>query len=408
MSDTVLKAEDISKLYKIGVKRKQSLREIFSGLSSGLWGNNLPEENIKDFWALKDISFEIKQGDAVGIIGKNGAGKSTLLKILSRITKPSSGKIEINGRVAALLEVGTGFHPELSGRENIYLNGAILGMTRKEIKSKFDEIVYFSGVEKFLETPVKRFSSGMYVRLAFSIAAHLEPDILIIDEVLAVGDAEFQKKCLGKMKDVNSKEGRTVLFVSHDVQAISTLTKKCIYLKSGKIDFYGETNLAINNYHISNLKKDEIYINSTSNKKPQITSVELLTSLNNNIHLNGEMLTVKIKVNFPYKVKSPWLAIHFKDYKERNYVHVWTNIDSLINNDIIGPVELVCHIPKLRLYMGKYSCELFLSEPPGGELFEHLENICPFEIVMYNKNRDFPWNPNACSYIEENHWEVTK
>jgi lipopolysaccharide transport system ATP-binding protein len=201
----------------------------------------------EEFWALKDVSFEIEQGDRVGIIGRNGAGKSTLLKVLSRITEPSRGRIAINGRVASLLEVGTGFHPELTGRENIYLNGAILGMSRVEIKRKFDEIVAFAEVERFLDTPVKRYSSGMYVRLAFAVAAHLEPEILIVDEVLAVGDVHFQKKCLGKMEDVG-KEGRTVLFVSHQMSAIEKLCSRAVVLSAGGVKFDGDTKSAINFY----------------------------------------------------------------------------------------------------------------------------------------------------------------
>jgi lipopolysaccharide transport system ATP-binding protein len=202
----------------------------------------------EEFWALKDVSFEIRRGERVGIIGRNGAGKSTLLKILSRITEPTTGRVEIRGRVASLLEVGTGFHPELTGRENIYLNGAILGMTRREIRSKFDEIVAFAEVEKFLDTPVKRYSSGMYVRLAFAVAAHLEPEILVVDEVLAVGDASFQKKCLGKMEDVAEREDRTVLFVSHQMAAIQKLCQSCIFLQSGHIFFAGNVVSAINTY----------------------------------------------------------------------------------------------------------------------------------------------------------------
>src|SRR5437763_3256364 len=192
-------------------------------------------DTVEEFWALRDVSFEIKRGEIVGIIGKNGAGKSTLLKILSRITSPTDGRVRLRGRVASLLEVGTGFHPELTGRENSFLNGAILGMRHKEIRSKFDQIVDFAGVDKFLDTPVKRYSSGMYVRLAFAVAAHLEPEILVIDEVLAVGDAEFQAKCLGKINDVTSNEGRTVLFVSHDLTAVVKLTKTCILLKNGMV-----------------------------------------------------------------------------------------------------------------------------------------------------------------------------
>ena len=198
-------------------------------------------EKKEEFWALKDISFEVNKGEVVGIIGANGAGKSTLLKILSQITPPTEGEIILRGRVGSLLEVGTGFHPELSGRENIFLNGAILGMKRREIEEKFDQIVKFAGIEKFLDTPVKYYSSGMYVRLAFSVAAHMEPDILLVDEVLAVGDAEFQKKCLGKMNEITQTEGRTILFVSHNMAAIRSLCKKCILLNKGKIEIMGET-----------------------------------------------------------------------------------------------------------------------------------------------------------------------
>ncbi|MGI8893138.1 MAG: ABC transporter ATP-binding protein, partial [Bacteroidia bacterium] len=222
-------------------------KEIFNKTRSLFNNDHRPEGEAEEFWALKDINLEIKQGDRLGIIGKNGSGKSTLLKILSRITEPTTGWVGIKGRVASLLEVGTGFHPELTGKENIFLNGAILGMTRTEIRSKFDEIVDFSGVEKFLDTPVKRYSSGMRIQLAFSVAAHLEPEILIIDEVLAVGDAVFQKKCLGKMQDV-SGEGRTVLFVSHNITAIQTLCSRSILLESGKIIEAGETSYVTSQY----------------------------------------------------------------------------------------------------------------------------------------------------------------
>ena len=206
------------------------------------------QKGTEDFWALKDINFEIKRGEVVGIIGRNGAGKSTLLKILSRITEPTTGRITLRGRVASLLEVGTGFHPELTGRENIFLNGAILGMTKAEIRTKFDEIVAFAEIEKFLDTPVKRYSSGMYVRLAFAVAAHLEPEILIVDEVLAVGDAQFQNKCLGKMQDVARGAGRTVLFVSHNMAAVTQLTQRCILLTEGQIAFNGSTMEAVERY----------------------------------------------------------------------------------------------------------------------------------------------------------------
>lgn len=256
MSDTVIHVEQLGKRYRIGHQRQENyvaLRDVLAHNAKSItrwFGVSRPvpiEQATKDFWALKDVSFEVKRGDRVGIIGRNGAGKSTLLKILSRITEPTEGRIRLKGRVASLLEVGTGFHPELTGRENIYLNGAILGMSRQEIQRKFDEIVAFAEVETFLDTPVKRYSSGMYVRLAFAVAAHLEPEILIVDEVLAVGDAAFQKKCLGKMEDVG-QSGRTVFFVSHNMSAIQTLCNSCICLQQGKVKHKGAIDDAIQLY----------------------------------------------------------------------------------------------------------------------------------------------------------------
>lgn len=260
---SVISVENLSKKYIIGHQKQERYTALRDVLANGAkrFTNKLihpfaaksNDPTHEEFWALKDINFDIKQGDRVGIIGRNGAGKSTLLKILSRITEPSTGQISIRGRVASLLEVGTGFHPELSGRENIYLNGAILGMSKIEIKKKFDEIVAFAEVEKFLDTPVKRYSSGMYVRLAFAVAAHLEPEILIVDEVLAVGDAQFQKKCLGKMEDVG-KEGRTILFVSHNMSTIRSLCERAILLERGRITCADETNIVLKEYFSSNNK----------------------------------------------------------------------------------------------------------------------------------------------------------
>ena len=245
--DIVIRVEGLGKRYVIGHEadreRHPTLRDVLTRGARNAWRKTadmargraiVAGDTIEEFWALKDVSFEVKHGEVLGIIGRNGAGKSTLLKILSRITEPTRGRVTINGRVASLLEVGTGFHPELTGRENIYLNGAILGMARAEIKRKFDEIVAFAEVEKFLDTPVKRYSSGMYVRLAFAVAAHLEPEILIVDEVLAVGDAEFQRKCLGKMSEISRLEGRTVLFVSHNASAVESLCDGCVLLDGGK------------------------------------------------------------------------------------------------------------------------------------------------------------------------------
>lgn len=257
MSDSIIKVENISKKYIIGHQKTENvgtLRDVISNgaksLSQKLFHphQNTVDKGHEEFWALKDVSFEVKQGERIGVIGRNGAGKSTLLKILSRVTEPTKGRISLNGRVASLLEVGTGFHQELTGRENIFLNGAILGMSKVEITKKFDEIVAFAEVEQFIDTPVKRYSSGMYVRLAFAVAAHLDPEILIVDEVLAVGDASFQKKCLGKMGEVSEKEGRTVLFVSHNLQAIQDLCSSIVVLEKGNVIEHSDTGSGIKTY----------------------------------------------------------------------------------------------------------------------------------------------------------------
>jgi lipopolysaccharide transport system ATP-binding protein len=266
MGNTVIKVENLSKQYRLGLVGASTFKEDTSRwwakmrgkedpfLSLGLENDRTSVSESKFVWSLRDINFEVQQGDVLGIIGRNGAGKSTLLKILSKITSPTTGTVKAKGRIASLLEVGTGFHPELTGRENIFLNGAILGMRKHEIKSKLDEIIAFSGVERYIDTPVKRYSSGMYVRLAFAVAAHLENEILIIDEVLAVGDAEFQKKCLGKMGDVSSNEGRTVLFVSHNMSAVNQLCNNILYLKNGLLFEKGTTNSIVNNYLIGDSK----------------------------------------------------------------------------------------------------------------------------------------------------------
>lgn len=295
--NTAITIKDLGKRYTLGKSKEASLR---STLSSIFKGNIAKGE---DFWALKNINIEIKPGEVIGIIGKNGAGKSTLLKVLSQITKPTTGRIEINGRVASLLEVGTGFHPELTGRENIYLNGTILGMTRKEVKTKFDEIVEFSGVEKFIDTPVKHYSSGMYVRLAFSVAAHLEPEILIIDEVLAVGDAEFQKKCLGKMSDV-AAEGRTVIFVSHDMGAVSSLCSRGIHMENGEVKFSGSIEETLENYfqsgRVKNQQKRKYLENHYSiwDKNVKLHEVSLVNEKNEKIAASFVDEKVGVQIDF--------------------------------------------------------------------------------------------------------------
>src|SRR5437773_2972711 len=295
MSDIVIKAEDLGKSYLISHQtngKHDTLRDLIvdktKGLLSKIHGLEChTNQNIEEVQAVKDVSFEVKKGERIAIIGRNGAGKSTLLKILSRITEPTTGRVSIQGRVASLLEVGTGFHSELSGRENIYLNGAILGMNRREIKAKFDEIVAFAEVEKFLDTPVKRFSSGMYVRLAFAVAAHLEPEILIVDEVLAVGDSEFQKKCLGKMREV-ATEGRTVLFVSHNMAAVQQLCKRGLMFHQGQLIFCGTIADAVRNYigHVKTLTCTEVgkRKDRTGSQWLKFTKVVIYDSIGNEIN----------------------------------------------------------------------------------------------------------------------------
>lgn len=284
MDSMAIRIENLGKKYTIAHEERQryvALRDVIADRSrrigrtilSPLRRGFLPasSQSREDFWALRDVSFEIKQGDRVGIIGRNGAGKSTLLKLLARITEPTTGRITLRGRVASLLEVGTGFHPELTGRENIFLNGAILGMSKQEIKSKFDEIVDFAEIEKFLDTPVKRYSSGMYVRLAFAVAAHLEPEILLVDEVLAVGDAQFQKKCLGKMEDVSAREGRTVLVVSHQMPMIQQLCVNTILFESGRLKMIGSTSKAISEYLSTGLSETDL-VSSTFEANTEVAN----------------------------------------------------------------------------------------------------------------------------------------
>jgi lipopolysaccharide transport system ATP-binding protein len=300
MSKTVIRVENLGKLYKLGEVGTGTISHDLNRWWAKMRGKEDPYGRIGELndrtskgnsdyvWALKDVNFDVKQGEVLGIIGRNGAGKSTLLKLLSKVTTPSAGKIKVKGRIASLLEVGTGFHPELTGRENIFLNGAILGMTKGEIRSKFDEIVDFSGVERYIDTPVKRYSSGMYVRLAFAVAAFLEPEILIIDEVLAVGDAEFQKKCLGRMKDVSENEGRTVLFVSHNLTAVRKLCTSAAFFSNGQLIDRGGVNEVINKYLNDSSANDGELIRSEADiKDKQKVFIQKASLLNE----QGEVIT---------------------------------------------------------------------------------------------------------------------
>jgi lipopolysaccharide transport system ATP-binding protein len=308
MSDVVISVENLSKRYLVGHNTAQGqqtadFRELISRNLIGLARRTrdmlngrpiLQGDAVEEFWALNDVSFEVKRGERLGIIGRNGAGKSTLLKILSRITEPTKGRVRITGRVASLLEVGTGFHPELSGRENIYLNGAMLGMSRAEVRRKFDEIVAFADVERFLDTPVKRYSSGMYVRLAFGVAAHLEPDILIVDEVLAVGDIQFQRKCLGRMEEAE-KEGRTVIFVSHNMAMVSNLCRSGIYLENGKTAMQNDISKIIIEYYKNINKRREISAKAIGSETVEFTSIELAERVSDFETTIHDDLTVRMK-----------------------------------------------------------------------------------------------------------------
>jgi lipopolysaccharide transport system ATP-binding protein len=362
------------------------------------------KSSIEEFWALQDVSFTVEPGEVVGIIGRNGAGKSTLLKILSRITEPTRGRVRINGRVASLLEVGTGFHAELTGRENIYLNGTILGMTRAEIKRKFDEIVAFAEVEKFLDTPVKHYSSGMYVRLAFAVAAHLEPEILIIDEVLAVGDAQFQKKCLGKMQDVSQREGRTVLFVSHNMAAIATLTQRVILLNRGVVEYTGSPQEGINLYLSMGSASAAVYTAQPSALRPNITRIELACSERNQIQVSGRPWSVTFQLHYPFSAPNACLSFQIINQYQSSILHLNAYDYDFSISPNVGEVELCCEIEKLNLNVGSYYLMVNFSDPPGGRHFETLEYLCPFEVVAPPGAPAHDWQPDDFAYVETGTW----
>jgi lipopolysaccharide transport system ATP-binding protein len=419
MSNNIsIKVENLSKAYQLGefstgtlsrdIERRWALMRGKEDpfLKIGETNDRTSKGGSDIVWSLKDINFEIQQGDAVGIIGRNGAGKSTLLKVLSRVTTPTTGSIKVKGRIASLLEVGTGFHPELTGKENIFLNGAILGMRKAEIKKHFDAIVDFAGVERYIDTPVKRYSSGMYVRLAFAVAAHLESEILIVDEVLAVGDAEFQRKCLGKMNDVNEKDGRTVLFVSHNMQSISTLTNTSLYLKHGVLVKKGSTEKIISSYLNDGANIDSTYVDSPIGNQPKIVKMELITSEPANVQVNGGELRIIIDIYCPRPLKGAGIALEVLNVYEQRIMHIW-NFDSespMCRKE--GITRMVCTIPEIRLYMGNYCFNVYLAEQTGVKILQTLEKVCSFEMVMLGKHRDYEWQEGSCTYIEKFDWAI--
>lgn len=385
MSDAVIRVENLGKKYIIGHQKQERYLSLRDAIANGavLLGRKLlkpsskrfVEPTVEEFWAIEDVSFEIQQGDRVGIIGRNGAGKSTLLKILSRITEPTTGRISIKGRVASLLEVGTGFHPELTGRENIYLNGAILGMSKAEITRKFDEIVAFAEIEKFLDTPVKRYSSGMYVRLAFAVAAHLEPEILIVDEVLAVGDTQFQEKCLGKMEDV-AREGRTVLFVSHNMGAIRALCQNGILLEGGRIKVNESIDNAICHYRRKQVAVGSSYIASQKLDKPHFEKVEIYQIGNpSNIFAINQKIMIKFDIE-TYGKSELVVGIIIRNPQE---IWVHHSSDEFSCEAIHTASQRECELPPYALGPGKYFVDVFLGKR-NYELFDGVTDTLGFEV----------------------------
>jgi lipopolysaccharide transport system ATP-binding protein len=396
----ILEVQHITKEFKIGAKQERylSLRDALANPF------RKKEEGANTFRALDDVNFEVMPGESIGIIGRNGAGKSTLLKILSKITPPSSGKIICRGRVASLLEVGTGFHPELSGRENIFMNGSILGMRKVEITKHFDSIVDFSGVEKFLDTPLKRYSSGMQLRLAFAVAAFLEPEILIIDEVLAVGDAEFQKKCLGKMDEV-SKSGRTVLFVSHDLSAVSTLTKKSILLDKGRMKQFDATSLVIQAYS-SNFTQTNIHYQDAIANQPCITKVEVVTSEGGVLQGNEKPLIVNFEIQLPQDLLGMALSLQIFNHLNQPITYNWYFDEGSMLKRNKGTHNMSIRFDKLKLYQGNYFVRVHLAETVTKTKFQQFD-CCPFEVAMIDKKApEWGWQNNVCQYIEEGEWNV--
>jgi len=411
VSDVAIRVEGLGKQYRIGGPRAryrtireaavEAVRSPFRRLSSALRGEG-SGANGETIWALKDVSFEVERGEVVGIIGRNGAGKSTLLKVLSRIAEPTEGWAEIHGRVGSLLEVGTGFHPELTGRENIYLSGAVLGMRRGEIDRRFDEIVDFSGVEQFLDTPLKHYSSGMQVRLGFAVAAHLELEILLVDEVLAVGDAEFQEKCLGKMGEV-ARGGRTVLFVSHNLDAVAQLTTRALLLDMGKLGKDGGTDAVIRHYRkmLADRSEQGEYVAIADGAG--VLRAKVVTSEPNQIHRFGEPLKLLFEIDLGDGLATGGFAFQIVDRHSRPVVHsaLW-DVDHTWPSR--GRVSLSCVLPSPRLYMGHYSLTTHLGDMALRRHIETVELICEFSVVMGTAEGAMEWIPDACAYVEDVRW----
>jgi lipopolysaccharide transport system ATP-binding protein len=388
-SPVVISVENLGKRYRLNRRsQRQSYVALRDVISEKFRGLTRPRKQIEtsstweDFWALQDVSFSVREGEVIGVIGRNGAGKSTLLKVLSRITEPNRGKVRIRGRVASLLEVGTGFHPELTGRENIYLNGAILGMRRTEIRAKFDEIVAFAEVEKFLDTPVKRYSSGMYVRLAFAVAAHLEPEILIVDEVLAVGDAQFQKKCLGKMQDV-ARGGRTVLFVSHQMSAIQNLCARAIFLQTGNVVLDGDVHAVVKAYLQEGVASDRFVregkVDTASG--PKITAATLLTNEGVQKEQPDESLLLHVCIE---SSQARRVSLELRWYNALGSVIGFGSLGTLSDREMldlhVGMNEITVAFSTQSMANGSYGLGLSLAVP-FVEFLDRVENCLSFDLA---------------------------
>ena len=420
MSNIILKIENLSKQYRLGLVGTGTMGDDLKRWWANIRGKEDPFLKIGDVnnratkgtsnyvWTLKDINFEVQQGEVLGIIGKNGAGKSTLLKILSKITSPTTGSIKSKGRVASLLEVGTGFHGEMTGRENIFLNGAILGMTKKEINAKLEEIIEFSGCERYIDTPVKRYSSGMTVRLAFAVAAFLEPDILIIDEVLAVGDAEFQKKAIGKMQEISSGGGRTVLFVSHNMAAVKSLCTRGMVLENGGIVFDGETDKAVEHYLDINFNRSVTYKTKLENNVPHIKEIEVLTNHESFYHDFKEDLKIKITLYSPEILIEPAISYQIVSIDDEPILHELNLYKENKFGEEIGTYELISEIKQLSLYPGIYKLNVFFADNFLKKKFDQVLNACSFEIILKEK-RDYYFDKGSAIYKEQNTlWKIKK
>ncbi|HEY9620472.1 MAG TPA: ABC transporter ATP-binding protein [Crinalium sp.] len=385
MSDIAVQVEHLSKKYVLGEQNHRTLRGALTAGMSSLkrrvkGGKQQQSSSHEEFWALQDVSFDIKRGDRVGIVGRNGAGKSTLLKILSRITEPTEGRIRIRGRVASLLEVGTGFHPELTGRENIFLNGAVLGMSKAEISRKFDEIVAFAEVDRFLDTPVKRYSSGMYVRLAFAVAAHLEPEILIVDEVLAVGDAQFQSKCLGKMQDV-TQSGRTVIFVSHNMAAVRQLCNSAILLQKGQLTFAGTGEQVVSRYLSSATPTDKNVRRISSH------GIELIDAV---LYDADGAETSSLVFDRDYRLQ---ITLHGHEPLMHSgvVVRIFDSVGTLVSSicsteEGIAPfplrntIDVNFDLPRIPLFPGQYRASVYVYRPNDSTAYLEVEDALSFEV----------------------------